>query len=471
MDNKTKVMLALLLVVGIAGLVIIYNLNDSVDERSNVRPSTIEREVEKEEVVQYDDDLPIPQLIEDDYTFIAQNGGVDWFEGVRTVTRGYNGNILGPTLKFTRGKDYNVTIKNEMEEETTVHWHGLLVDGDVDGVFQVIDPGYGLTQKLEIDQEASTAWYHPHPMHKTASQVMEGLAGMIIIEDDNSMSLGLPSEYGVNDIPLVFQRKAIDDRGQIVLDEYRNFQIVNGADNPTLRVKNEWIRLRIVNGNNDEITDYSFSKDLETYIIATDNGLTSTPLRTEQLFLAPGERVELLVNLTELNVGEKFTINTNDTEAMKVEIKGEVDSNYSFKLPTSLSTIPEIGDISDLKVRQFELDSSGMSMSINGEPYDIDKVNEYIELGTQEVWEVSVGDLGMHSTSHPFHVHGVTFQIISRDGERYEDWEQGMKDTVLVSSEEKVRILATFNNKGKYVYHCHFLNHEERGMMGTFVVQ
>ncbi len=113
--------------------------------------------------------LPIPPMFDqEEFTLIPQNGEVEFFEGVKTKTRGYNGNLLGPTLKFEKGKNYDVTIKNEMEEETTVHWHGLLVDSDVDGVFQVIEKNESLQQNMEITQEASTAWYHPHTMHKTA---------------------------------------------------------------------------------------------------------------------------------------------------------------------------------------------------------------------------------------------------------------------------------------------------------------
>ncbi len=414
--------------------------------------------------------LPIPPIIESDkIELTAQNGEVQFFNGEATKTRGYNGNILGPTLKFRSGEEYEMFLENQMEEETTIHWHGLLVDGDVDGVFQVIQPNDSLNQTLKINQEASTAWYHPHTMYKTASQVIEGLAGFIIIEDENSDQLNLPNEYGVNDIPIVFQRKGFTNDNQISLTKARDTSLVNGALYPTLNVKNEWVRLRIINGNNDELLDLGFSQNIDKYIIATDNSFIEAPLKTGDITLAPGERVELLLDLTNLSVNDKFQVTNNGVNVMDINIETEVKKDYNYDLPTELVERPEIST-AGLTRRQFDLEMRHMNTTINGKTYQYDRVDEYIELGTQEVWTVT-NDNNMMSTPHPFHIHGVTFQVIERRGGPIENWEVGNKDTILVYPGEEVDILVTYNNVGKFVYHCHFLNHEELGMMGTFVVE
>ncbi len=412
--------------------------------------------------------LPIPPLVEGDYTLIPQSGETEFFEGVKTKTRGYNGNLLGPTLKFKQGNSYEMAIKNEMEEETTVHWHGLLVDSDVDGVFQVVQPNKTYNKTLDITQAASTAWYHPHTMHKTASQVIEGLAGFIIIEDDTN--LNLPSEYGVNDIPIVFQSKGFDRNGQISLNRERFLSLVNGVNNPTLEVKNEWVRLRIINGNNDELFQLSFDKNTPSYVIATDNGFIEKPIREDELLLAPGERVELLVDLTEYKVGDIIKVYTDKEKAMEIKITENVSNNYKFSLPTELVKFEEENiDYKNLVQRDFYLSMRGMRPTIDGRTYREEYINERVKLGSKEIWTVR-NDSMMMSTPHPFHVHGVTFKILDRNGKAVESWEQGYKDTVLLLPGESVNLLVSFENEGKFVYHCHFLDHEEDGMMGNFTV-
>ncbi len=414
--------------------------------------------------------LPIPPLIEKDFTLIPQNGEVEFFEGIKTKTRGYNGDLLGPTLKFISGSSYDVDIKNNMEEETTVHWHGLLVNSDVDGVFQEIQPNETYTKTLEINQKASTAWYHPHTMHKTASQVIEGLAGFIIIEDKESLALNLPSEYGVNDIPIVFQSKGFNKKGQISLNENRFLTLVNGVNSPTLEVKNEWVRLRIVNGNNDELFKFNFDNDVISYIIATDNGLIEKPIKEDEILLSPGERVELLLDLTNYNINDVINIYTDGNKAMDIKITEEVNKNYNFTLPEKLVEF-EADDIdyNSLTKRDFSLSMRGMQPNIDGKVYKENYINEEVKLGSKEIWTIS-NDKMMMSTPHPFHVHGVTFEILNRDGKDVENWEKGYKDTVLLLPGETVTLLVSFENEGKFVYHCHFLDHEEDGMMGNFIV-
>lgn len=159
-----------------------------------------------------ENELKIPPMLERDkgegveYTVRAQKGKTEIFDGIETNTYGYNGAFLGPVLRFSKGDTVKIRTINELDEETTFHWHGLEVPGDADGgPHDSLKPGEEKLIGFKVKQEASTLWFHPHPKGKTAEQVYNGLAGLIYIDDDHSKSLGLPNEYGKNDIPLIFQ--------------------------------------------------------------------------------------------------------------------------------------------------------------------------------------------------------------------------------------------------------------------------
>src|SRR5699024_11425486 len=122
----------------------------------------------------------------------------------------------GPVLRFSKGDKVKINTINELDEETTFHWHGLEVPGEADGgPHETLEPGEEKQIEFEVTQEASTLWLHPHPDGKKAEQGYNGLAGMVYIEDDNSKSLNLPIKYGENDIPLIFQDRTFDDEKQL----------------------------------------------------------------------------------------------------------------------------------------------------------------------------------------------------------------------------------------------------------------
>ncbi len=443
------------------------NMNNDTRESDTVNNNNANGNDKEKETL-----LPIPPLVEGDIELIAQTGEVEFFEGIKTNTRGYNGNILGPTIRFQSKEVSTVKIINQMEEDTTVHWHGLLVDSDVDGVFNIVEQGKEVIQKMNITQSAATAWYHPHTMGKTASQVMEGLAGFIIIEDENSQSLELPRDYGVNDIPVVFQLKGFDKNGQISLDQRRDYSLVNGVNLPTLKVKNEWIRLRMLNGNNDEVIDFDIDNKINKYIIATDDGFINKPKKIDELLLAPGERVELLLDLTEVNLDSYINVYANEELAFKIQIDSLVNEEYVYNLPQILIEEERVDfNINDLQKREFELSMNHMRPLINGESYDEDYINVKVKLDSKEIWTIRNANRTMMDMPHPFHVHGVRFKVLSRDGDPPFVWEEGYKDTVLLYPGESIELLVEFNNKGTFVYHCHFLEHEEEGMMGNFIVE
>lgn len=173
--------------------------------------------------------LPIPPLDEGTLTagtrrfgLEAQTGTsrlVTGRAGVVTQTMGYNGTLLGPTLRARRGERIRVDIRNSLDEVTTVHWHGMHLPAAMDGgPHTPIAAGQRFRAEWELDQPAATLWYHPHPHGETERQVLMGLAGLFIIDDDAALEAGLPDQYGVNDIPLVLQDRFLDAEGQVRLD-------------------------------------------------------------------------------------------------------------------------------------------------------------------------------------------------------------------------------------------------------------
>ena len=195
--------------------------------------------------------LPIPPLID-----AAKQGNAvklkvassrhAFVEGKPARCYGYSAPVLGPAIRLRRGDEVEMTVDNALRFDTTVHWHGLLVPGEVDGgPHQVIKPGGTWRPRLKIDQPASTLWFHPHPHHDTARQIYMGLAGLIMVDDGSDAKLGLPRTYGVDDLPIILQDRSFGDDGSLLYDldpltiQYGlrgNSIIANGVVGPVAKI-------------------------------------------------------------------------------------------------------------------------------------------------------------------------------------------------------------------------------------------
>jgi len=445
----------------------------------------------------FDDDLgdsnvklPIPPILEDknpepnksEFDLIVQYGTKEFRKGYETETLGYNGNYLGPVIKVSKGDEVKINVYNELDEPTTVHWHGLIVKGEMDGgPHQVIDSNSTWEPYFTIEQSAATLWYHPHLLHNTARQVYKGLAGLLYIEDSNSKELDIPKDYGVNDIPLIVQDKRFTNNGDIpyrlsMRDIMNGFLgdtiIINGAIKPQLDVKNEVIRLRLLNGSNARTYDFNFSDDINFYQIASDGGFLEKSVEMSNLVLSPGERAEILLDLSKYKVGDSIKLKDANYDLMTINITQENNKD--------ISVIKELVEIKDydrdeiVRTREFIMSGMGPSVNINGKQMDMDRIDEYLKIGELEEWIIKNDSTGMGmmgAIPHPFHVHGVQFRVIERNGEAPPLNESGYKDTVMVYRNEEVRVLVKFKKKGLFMYHCHILEHEDAGMMGQFIVE
>lgn len=447
--------------------------------------------------------LPIPPLLEDldpdpnkaEFHLTAQQGVSEILEGVESETSGYNGNILGPIIRVNKGDEVKVIMKNDLDEATTLHWHGLRVDGENDGgPHSGIMPGETWEPEFTIEQQAATLWYHPHFMQTTAKQVYEGLAGLFYIEDEVSKSLNIPKEHGVDDFPLIIQDRRLDAEGNMeygpnltdmMMGLYGNAFLINGAISPYLEVPKGIVRLRILNGSNGRTYDFALDNGEKFYQIASDGGFLERPVEMSEVRLSPAERAEILVDFSSFETGDKITlINTASNLADPTSKSDEDMENELMKfivtekessvneIPNQLTKIEPVNPSSAVKTREFVMSGVGQTLTINDKTMDMDRIDEVVDFNTTEIWEVSNRHTGIKGgMPHPFHMHGVQFQVLDRDGNPPPANESGWKDTILVDPGETVRIITTFTHKGIFMYHCHILEHEDNGMMGQYEVR
>ena len=436
-------------------------------------------------------------------------GQKEFVPGVVSPTIGINAPYLGPTLEMRRGERVRLHVDNGLDDGATVHWHGFELPAAADGgPHQLIRPGARWSPSFEVRQRASLYWYHSHLHRGTGPQVYAGLAAPIYVRDDEEDALDLPSEYGVDDIPLIVQDRVLDNSGKLLYPQNMHAQMmgvrgdrlyVNGTQNAVFDARTGLLRLRILNGSNARFYDFSLSGGQTMQIIASDGGLLERPHTVRSLRLAPGERAQILVDLSEgrplslvatspdnsmgmmggdgggMMGGGMMGRGRDDTEMDEpfrvLDIRPS-DSSPQRKLPSQLAPLPALDPSLAVRTRRFVLDMGmmGGGMSINGASMDMNVINERVPVGQWEIWEIANASM----MAHPFHIHNAQFRVIDRNGRTPPPLETGYKDTVIVDPREQVRLLLRFEEHTDpdlpYMYHCHILEHEDAGMMGQFVV-
>jgi len=433
--------------------------------------------------------LPIPPLLNPtpdengvkNFDLTIKKSFHSFYDGIQTKTYGINSSYLGPTLLMKNGDSVKISYTNRLDEVTTMHGHGMHVPAKMDGgPHQTIEPNSTWTAEYNVKQRASTNWYHPHIMGKTAEQVYFGLAGFIIVEDEESDTLNIPKNYGIDDIPLVIQDRRFKSNGELdyspsrmeIMQGYRgDIFLVNGAIEPTFTAKAGWLRLRLLNGSNAGVYKIGFDDKRTFYQIACDNSFLETPVALTDIELSPGERAEIMVDFSD-DANRTIILKefNNIKNLLYIEISNELGESYS--LPDRLTTLPNYDPLDAVKTRTFNLGMSMGRMTINGVSMDMNVINEYVPIDQIEIWEITNSMM----IPHNFHIHASHFQIIERDDSPNNvlENEKGYKDTVYLPPNSSVKILVKMSDysdeKYPYMYHCHFLEHEDNGMMGQFVV-
>ena len=418
------------------------------------------------------------------FELTVDEGRRDFFPGSSTKTLGYNGDYLGPTIRVRQGENVAIQVNNRLDETTSVHWHGADVPAESDGgPHQGISPGKSWTASFQVRQPAATLWYHPHMVGTTGRQVYQGLAGLLIIDDDESDTLDLPVEYGVDDIPVVLQDRRFDAAGEftyrpsmpdVMHGYFGNTILVNGVPNPIKAVPRGPVRLRLLNGSNSTLLKLTLDGLPEMVQIASDGGFLASPVGLGHIILSPGERAEVIVDFSQ--AGQSPVVLKAETNQGRLydvlEFLPVGNTATAWKAPDILIPPEDIPESEADRTRRFVLQSGmGGRMTINGKTMKLNRVNERVPLGSTEIWEIENRD-GMMSQPHSFHVHAVQFHILDINGRPPPEHESGPKDTVLLWPGDKIRIIARFDSfPGLFMYHCHLLEHEDNGMMGQFLIE
>ncbi len=431
--------------------------------------------------------LPIPTLLRGvdkngvkHYDLTINRAKHSFFDNVKTDTYAFGGQtFLGPTILLENGDDVSINYKNNLGEATTVHGHGMHVPAVMDGAaHQPIATGTTWSAQYRVNQEACTNWYHPHYMGKTAEHVYMGLAGLIIIEDATSKALDLPKRYGEDDIPLVLQDRIFSSSGQLDYSPSRrekmhgyigDVAITNGAIEPYIDVENKEIRFRILNGSNASVYSLGFENGKTFKQIATDNSFLEAPVSLSRVTLSPAERAEIVVDLSR-DYGSNFVLKDFNSGKKFLEIKVSKSATAQTTIPNHLISLSHLNLSDAVNTRRFVLNHNGMNLQINGKSMDMNRIDENVPLNQVEIWDVE-NSMGMN---HNFHIHATHFEIIERNGGSVADNEKGYKDTVYLAPNDKVKLIVKMtdytDSTNPYMYHCHFLEHEDGGMMGQFVV-
>jgi blue copper oxidase len=451
-----------------------------------------------------------PPLSGTTFNLNVQSGNTQFFPGINTPTYGINGVLLAPTLMLNKGDFVTLNVTNDLNTTTTLHWHGLHVPAmDDGGPHQVIFPGTTWSPDFTVMNNAGTYWYHPHGEGKTDLQVSKGIAGIIIVKDDVESTLALPRDYGVDDFPLIVQTKAFDVLHQIAIaTEMDTARFVNGTYDPYLDAPAQVVRFRLLNGSSLRTYYFGFSNNQGFFQIATDGGLMELPVMMTRMRLSPGERVEVLVDLSALQgqsidlmsdaselpsgiygaaqggVGvqeipgyDLNPLNGTDFSLLHINVVAPT-ANPVTAIPFGLTSITPMNASQATYTRTLSLDPASDTIpdglvegpfTINGHHFSMDTVNDTTYLNRTEIWKL----VNHTEIAHPIHIHDVQFQLLDVSGGAVPSFQQGWKDVVLVPAKDSVSFITKFEDFADtvpYMYHCHMLHHEDDGMMGSFVV-
>jgi FtsP/CotA-like multicopper oxidase with cupredoxin domain len=426
--------------------------------------------------------LRFPPELQPGDPLVFNSANVEVWPGTTSQILGLNNSYPGPTIRVQKGDDFSVLFENQYTEEATIHWHGLLVPELMDGQPKdAVLPGNSYTYSFPVFQRAGTYFYHSHAHHLTAKHVYKGYAGFFIVEDDDELQYGLPT--GEFDVPLLLQ-----DRHSVYQPQFNysptmmdrmfgylgDIPLVNGTPDAYFEVQKTLYRFRMVNGSNARVFKLAFSDNSPFWVLSTDGGLKDEASQMNSVFLAPGERIDILFDFFPYIIGNSVTLQSQvfsgvgtqgtQMDLLRFDITGNVSSGGI--VPQNLPPISYY-DISEIqRTRTFTLTQSGMGSGmhrINGLTYDMNRIDEIIPFSELEEWKF----VNTTNNFHPMHVHGVLFQVYSRNGNtNLQANDKGWKDTVLVNPNETVQTLVKFiDYSGIYLLHCHNLEHEDDGMM------
>jgi spore coat protein A len=432
---------------------------------------------------------------------------------------GFNGSSPGPLFETRSGQGLLVEWANRLptkhflpidhtlcgaekdkpEVRCVIHLHGGRTPAASDGYPEDwVVPGKSFTFHYPNRQDASLLFYHDHTMGINRLNIYAGMQGLFVIRDQAEDELNLPK--GKYEVPLLLYDRFLQSDGQLeypvsgdekkpwVPEVYSNVMLANGKLAPYLEVEPRKYRFRVMNGSNGRFFRLSFGDILEMHVIGGDQGLLPAPVKANRVLLTPAERTDIIFDFS-AHAGEKVILKSDSFDIMQFRVAPSSVADASV-LPSVLKPVERIVESKAIRTRRLTLDETmndvqdSMGMMLNKTPWHA-PVTEKPVLNTMEIWEL----VNLTEDTHPIHLHMVRFQLLDRrrfdvfgfqeTGELHYTGraippgaeEAGWKDTVRCEKGHVTRIIVPFEGyAGKYVWHCHLLEHEDNEMMRPYEI-
>jgi spore coat protein A len=384
------------------------------------------------------------------------------------------------------------------ETRSVVHLHGARVPADSDGYPENwFGPGKNKLCFYPNQQDATALWFHDHAMGVNRLNIFAGLMGWYLLRDEAEDNLGLPS--GKYELPLLIYDRSFTPDGQL---HYPNppdegawaeeflgdAMVVNGKVQPYHEVEARKYRLRIANTANSRFFSLAFSSGEAFEVIGSDQGLLPAPVAMNRLVLAPAERTDIIVDFSQAR-GENVTLISDSLALMQFRIGRETVADAS-RVPRNLRPLQRIHESAAIRMRmmtlnEFDSDYGEPMVMLLNRKHWADPITEIMQLGTTEIWTL----VNLTEDTHPIHLHMVRFQILDRQTFSRFDYlseetlrftgakivpsphEMGWKDVVQCPGGMVTRIIIPFHGySGKYLWHCHILEHEANDMMRPYEI-
>ena len=384
--------------------------------------------------------------------------------------------VPAPTIVARQGDTIVVELENQLSVETTIHWHGLRLPNAADGSNssqRAVAPGEKYEYRFEA-KDVGTFWYHPHL--RADLQIEKGLYGALLVKGADEPAVAADRTFILDDVKVQADGKLAEatDQLDMMLGRQGNVLLVNGHRKAGIEVaigsRERWRFINAANGRyfNLALAGHSF------LVIAWDGGMLPKPYRADKLLIAPGERYEVLVDFDQAAGGWLQTLHYDRGHNIPdpgpqdlLEVAYGRAKSPAGALPASWRELVPTDVPASTPVRTFALSEmdqpDGPIFFINDRSWP-NVMPVTVKQGNLEVWEIE----NKSEMDHPFHLHGMFFEVLSVDGRPPEHF--GLKDTVNVPKESKLRFVVRYEPLGRWMYHCHILEHAERGMMGELVV-
>lgn len=395
---------------------------------------------------------------------------------------GANGHYLAPTVRVKSGDFVKLTCHNQLPQALSINIQGLMTSSEVIGsTHQQIAPQENWSPIIPINQPACSAWYHANTMLNSAFQLYRGIAGLWIIEDNESYKTTLPNKYGINDIPLILQDQLINQNGIQALDNkavqfFGKRLFVNGQENPFIEVARGWVRLRVVNASLSRQYDLQLDNGKPLYVLANGIDTFSELKESSVVHLAPSQRVELLIDLSE---EETVSLISGGKRGFFYDIEQLFQNNDELKdnvvlemravgLPSALQTKPVIPmrtkeqvDEKIAQERHFHL--RPFDFLINKQRFDPKRIDFTAKKGSTERWSV------ISNEAIRFTLQGAKFFVKGEEeGEIWQDsvWLEKDKETILF-----VKFEHTAPSHLPFTFGVSDFMLRDRGCIGQFTVE